>query len=85
MVLAYGVLCGVDTATVCTAATAAVARWFKERRGLATGIVFVGSSIGGVLHPLVVSRAVEHLGWGRSIRIIASVSAVLGVALATVR
>lgn len=56
-----------------------VAHWFLERRGLATGIAFVGSSLGGVLFPLMIQSLLPRVGWGWSIRILGFVLLVLCV------
>lgn len=45
--LVYGVLAGVSSALLTTTALAVVAHWFEKKRGLASGIAFTGSSLGG--------------------------------------
>jgi len=40
------------------------------KRGLATGIVYAGSSIGGVVFPLIMRSTLEKLGWDWTIRIL---------------
>ena len=45
------------------AAIAIVSRAFKERRGLAIGVVGLGSSLGGVLMPHFAAFAIEGWGW----------------------
>ena len=47
-----------------------VAHWFMERRGLASGIAFMGGGIGGVLFPLMIQSILPQVGWGWSIRIL---------------
>ena len=47
-----------------------VAHWFMERRGLATGIAFIGGGFGGVLFPLMIQSLLPQVGWGWSIRIL---------------
>jgi MFS family permease len=37
--------------------------WFDERRGRATGILLMASSLGGVLFPLAVGAALTAYGW----------------------
>ena len=54
-----------------------VAHWFMERRGLATGIAFIGGGFGGVLFPLMIQSLLPHVGWGWSIRILGFVLLVL--------
>jgi MFS family permease len=40
-----------------------IANWFKERRGIAMGIVTAGTSIGGMVMTLVAARAIQASGW----------------------
>lgn len=47
-----------------------VAHWFMERRGLASGIAFIGGGFGGVLFPLIIQALLPKVGWGWSIRIL---------------
>jgi MFS family permease len=42
--------------------------WFNRKRGAALGIAFTGSSIGGVLFPIVVSRLIPQVGFGWTMR-----------------
>lgn len=37
--------------------------WFRERRGRATGILLMASSVGGALFPIVVGAGLAALGW----------------------
>jgi len=39
---------------------AVIAHWFKKRRGLAMGIVAVGSSVGGVVLPVVTKSLIPE-------------------------
>ena len=41
---------------------AVIAHWFKKRRGLAMGIVAVGSSLGGVVLPIVTKSLIPVVG-----------------------
>lgn len=54
-----------------------VAHWFMERRGLASGIAFIGGGFGGVLFPLMIQSLLPQVGWGWSIRILGFVLLVL--------
>ena len=77
LMLLWGVIMGTGAALCCTVALSVLAHWFEKRRGLAAGIVFVGSSIGGVIFPLVLKATLEPLGWAWSMRILALIVAVL--------
>lgn len=54
-----------------------VAHWFMERRGLASGIAFIGGGFGGVLFPLMIQSLLPQVGWGWSIRTLGFVLLVL--------
>ncbi|KAL8853182.1 MAG: hypothetical protein Q9221_001916 [Calogaya cf. arnoldii] len=56
---------------------ACVAHWFMKRRGLATGIAFIGGGFGGVLFPLMIQSLLPQVGWGWSIRILGFVLLIL--------
>lgn len=70
-VLAYGILNGFSGALLTTSALSVVAHWFERKRGMATGIAFVGSSAGGITFPLILKPAFQHLSWAWAMRIIA--------------
>ena len=45
--------------------------WFEKKRGAAYGIVSTGSSLGGVIFPIMVSRLIDVVGYGWAMRIAA--------------
>ena len=49
---------------------ACVAHWFDTRRGLASGIAWTGSGVGGILFPLLIQALLPSLGWKWCIRIL---------------
>lgn len=71
--LCLGLLGGPAAAALTTTALAAVSHWFKDKRGLASGIAMVGNSFGGVVIPLVLRAAFPAYGYKWAIRIIAFV------------
>lgn len=73
--LVYGILAGVSSAFLTTTALAVVAHWFERKRGMASGIAFVGSSVGGIMFPLVLEPALEKLSWKWAVRIVAFMAA----------
>lgn len=77
LLLTWGVLCGTSAALLCTTALSVVSHWFEKRRGLASGIVFVGSSVGGVGFPLLMRATLPTLGWAWTMRIVAGIAALL--------
>ncbi|MGH7804856.1 MAG: MFS transporter [Candidatus Binatia bacterium] len=52
-------------------AGAVVSRWFRENRGLALGVVYVGSNIGGAIVPLVATSVTDFTGWRTALQILA--------------
>ena len=56
-----------------------ISNWFNKKRGLATGICFMGSGLGGmILNPLL-SIWLEGYGWRMSFRILAVIMLVVAV------
>lgn len=45
--------------------------WFQKKRALAMGIVASGSSMGGVILPIMVNRLIPRIGFGWTMRICA--------------
>ncbi|OJD20887.1 hypothetical protein ACJ73_07776 [Blastomyces percursus] len=70
-VLTQGVVMGVLMALFLVPAMAAVSQHFDKRRAAALGITVSGSSIGGVVFPIALSKMLNgsSLGFGWSIRI----------------
>jgi MFS family permease len=75
--LVFGVLAGVANALLTTTGVAVVAHWFEVKRGRANGIVFIGSSLGGITIPLMMRPLLERLGWVWAMRVLALVIMVL--------
>lgn len=71
--LAQGVLMGAAVAFLQFPAFAVAAQYFDKKRAAAMGIVASGSSIGGVIFPIVLSKLLNgsSIGFGWSIRIVA--------------
>ncbi len=67
-------------------AITALSTWFAKKRGMTMGVVASGSSIGGVVFPIMVSRLIATVGYGWALRTCAFlILALLLVAIATVR
>jgi len=54
-----------------TEALNAIAGWFDKKRGIAYGILSTGSSIGGIVFPIMSSRLIPSVGFGWTMRIAA--------------
>jgi MFS family permease len=50
--------------------TVLVSRWFRRRRGTAIGILLTGTSIGGVLVPLIAAPLISGYGWRTALLVV---------------
>lgn len=76
-ILAFSVLGGLGTSLLITPGMGCIAHWFFERRGLASGIAFIGGGFGGVLFPLVMQALLPKIGWAWSVRVLGFIILVL--------
>lgn len=86
--LAQGVLLGITQGAMVVPATAAVSQHFAKKRGLAMGLTVAGSSVGGIVLPISLSKMLNGstLGFGWSVRVIGFILVVpMGIACLTVR
>lgn len=76
-ILFAGVLasCGIVMAVIL------VSRWFVKRRGTATGLAMVGTSMGGALFPALGAYLIGIYGWRTSLMLYAAFPAVLLVVI----
>lgn len=82
----YGILGGAGSAILSTVAISVLGHWFDKRKGLATGIVILGGSLGGVVFPLALRPMFEEIGWSWSIRALGFfITILVGLGLFTVR
>lgn len=58
--LAQGVLQGISIGVLMSPALAVASQYFTRRRALALGMVAAGSSLGGVVWPIVLDRLIHH-------------------------
>ncbi|KAF2724514.1 MFS general substrate transporter [Polychaeton citri CBS 116435] len=77
IILSFSILTGIGSSLLLTPSMACVAHWFMKRRGLASGIAFIGGGFGGVLFPLMIQSLLPQVGWGWSIRILGFILLVL--------
>ncbi|KAI6909100.1 hypothetical protein KC318_g2840 [Hortaea werneckii] len=82
----YGILGGAGSAILSTVAINVLGHWFDKRKGLATGIVILGGSLGGVVFPLALRPMFDEIGWSWSIRALGFfITILVGLGLSTVR
>lgn len=62
--LAFGLACSGTTLP----AVVTVSQWFSTRRGLAVGVASCGSSFGGVIFPIMVSKLIQSHGFPTAAR-----------------
>ncbi|KAL8295755.1 hypothetical protein RB597_009168 [Gaeumannomyces tritici] len=77
--LVFGLVNGAATALLFTPSIAAIGHWFRDRRGLATGVASSGGGVGGVVFPLLLASLLERVGFAWSVRAMGLVSTALAV------
>ncbi|KAK7418598.1 hypothetical protein QQZ08_011182 [Neonectria magnoliae] len=69
ILLAQGLCSAIGVSAIFQPSVTCVVGWFNHKRGAAFGILFTGSSIGGVVFPIIVSRLISEVGYGWAMRI----------------
>ncbi|KZT20190.1 MFS general substrate transporter [Neolentinus lepideus HHB14362 ss-1] len=69
--LSQGVLFGIGISLVFTPALAVIGHWFQRKRAFAIGIVASGSSLGGVIYPIMLQELIPLIGFGWAVRVAA--------------
>jgi MFS family permease len=68
ILLSQSICSALGASALFTAATSPVGSWFLKRRALAFGIVASGSSLGGVILPVIVTRMLPNAGFPWAMR-----------------
>lgn len=63
LVAIFGLFIGLGLSTHDVVTLSTVARWFKARRGVLTGVVKVGTATGQIVVPPLVALMIAGLGW----------------------
>ncbi|KAL7793874.1 major facilitator superfamily domain-containing protein [Trichoderma ceciliae] len=85
ILLSQGICSAIGVSAIFQPALNSIATWFTTKRGAAYGLLATGSSLGGVIFPIMVSRLIDEVGFGWSMRISALlILALLIVAILTV-
>ncbi|KAJ7899696.1 MFS general substrate transporter [Mycena leptocephala] len=66
--LAQGLGLGIGAGTVFVPSVAVVSHYFQKRRALAMTIVASGSSLGAVVHPIMLNNTINRLGFATTVR-----------------
>ncbi|GAA5989766.1 hypothetical protein JCM11641_006027 [Rhodosporidiobolus odoratus] len=74
LIVLQGVLVGFSGAVLYAPVLMFLNDWFAEKRGLSSGIVFAGSSIGGIGFPFLINSILEKHGFATMCRIWACVT-----------
>ncbi|KAL1750452.1 major facilitator superfamily domain-containing protein [Schizophyllum commune] len=74
LVALQGVLYSIGGTMVYVPTIFYMSQWFVERRGVANGVMMAGTSLGGVLLPLVLPPLLARVGLGGTLRIFAGVT-----------
>ncbi|KAH7310203.1 major facilitator superfamily domain-containing protein [Rhexocercosporidium sp. MPI-PUGE-AT-0058] len=86
IMLSQGVCSAIGVALIFQPAISAVSGWFSKNRGAALGILATGSSIGGVIFPIMVTHLLGSVGYGWTMRICAfMILGLLAIANLTVK
>ncbi len=80
VILAFGLGLGMGVGLVYVPAIGCVQPWFKRRRGLAAGLASAGIGAGTLVAPLLLTAAIEGLGWRAALRWMALSVLLLGLA-----
>ncbi|KAK9468202.1 major facilitator superfamily domain-containing protein [Lipomyces arxii] len=68
ILVCQGIVAPLGTACVYNASMGSVTTYFKRRRSLALGIMSSGSSVGGVIFPILIRRLTVTVGFGWAMR-----------------
>lgn len=69
--LAQGVVSAIGSSAIFNACMASVVSWFHRRRAAAFGIMVSGSSLGGVILPIMMNHMIVKVGYPWAIRAVA--------------
>lgn len=70
-ILAQGICSPLGASMIFYPGMSAIPTWFFHKRAFAFGIVAAGSSLGGIILPIMVQRLLPKVGFGWSMRIAA--------------
>lgn len=75
--LCQGILTGIGSGICFGPTLGIVGHWFLVKRGLALGMVAVGSSIGGTIYPIAARQLMPLIGFSWTMRVMALISMVM--------
>ncbi|KAI8635186.1 major facilitator superfamily domain-containing protein [Xylariaceae sp. FL1651] len=85
-ILSQGIVLALGASAVFNCATNSVITWFFKRRATALGIMVSGSSLGGVVLPIMMDKLIPQIGFPWTIRILGFMFlALCGISCVTVK
>lgn len=72
--LAQGFVVGLGAGCLFIPSVSVLPTYFSSRLGLAIGLGMSGSSIGGIIYPIVLYRLIDRIGFGWSVRVMAFIA-----------
>ena len=86
IILSQGIVSGIGAACVFNCASNSTITWFYKYRAAALGIVVAGSSLGGIVLPILMSHLIPKIGFPWTVRILGFIVLLFcGVASFTVK
>ncbi|CAJ0551445.1 Ff.00g113750.m01.CDS01 [Fusarium sp. VM40] len=76
-ILCLGLFGSIGSSIGAVTAIGVVGKLFTRRRGLAMGLAVMGTSLGGIIYPMMLRATFGKLGWAWSMRLVALVIACL--------
>ena len=70
VLLAQGFVVGIGTGLLFVPCVAVLPQYFSTRLGMAVGIAVAGSSLGGVIYPIVLYQLIGTIGFGWATRVV---------------
>lgn len=74
VVLAQGICVGLGAGCLFVPSVSVLPTYFSSKIGLAIGIGSSGSSIGGIIYPIVIYRLIDRIGFAWSVRVMAFIA-----------
>ncbi|KAK7509878.1 major facilitator superfamily domain-containing protein [Phyllosticta citriasiana] len=68
-ILAQGICSPIGTSMIFYAGMSSLTTWFFRKRALAFGVMAAGSSIGGIVFPIMTDHLVDSIGFGWAMRV----------------
>ncbi|KXT10577.1 hypothetical protein AC579_9171 [Pseudocercospora musae] len=74
LILAQGICCGIGGGSLFITATSVLPAYFAKKRALVMGISASGSSLGGIVYPIIFTYVQPSIGFAWAVRIIGFIS-----------